>query len=263
MRIAVADANAKAIAGEAKAQAAVADAQAQLQVKQAEAYQLGETRKREAEAAVQEAQNRAMAKTALAEAERIEAERRAALEAPAKAEKAKMIVNAQAEAEKRRVEAEGEASAIYARLEAEARGQFEILAKKGEGLKQIIDACGSAEKAYQMLMLEHIDKLAETSAQAIANIKFDKVVVWEGGHSSNGNGNGTSNTTAFLHNLVRMMPPMMQVMKDVGGVEMPAYVGKLTPDVKDAKPIVPVAEKPSAVEPVIADRLRENRASDR
>lgn len=244
MRISIAEANAKAIAGESKAQADIVAAQAQLQVKQAEAYQIGETRKREAEAAVQEAQNRAMAKTALADAQRIEAERRATLEAPAKAEKAKMIVDAEASAEKLRIEAEGQASATFARLEAEARGQFEILAKKGEGLKQIIDACGGADKAYQLLMLEHIDKLAETSAMAIANIKFDKVVVWEGGNGSNGN--GTSNTTAFLHNLVRMMPPMMQVMKDVGGVEIPSYVAKLTPDGHPAAPPAPLEEKMAA-----------------
>ncbi|HVX86001.1 MAG TPA: SPFH domain-containing protein [Phycisphaerae bacterium] len=229
MRVAIAEANAKAIDGESKAQAMVVAAQAQLQVKQAEAFQLGETRKREADAAVQEAQNRALAKAALAEAERVEAERRAALEAPAKAEKAKMIVDAQAAAEKRRVEAEGEASAIFARLEAEARGQYEILAKKGEGLKQIIAACGGADQAYQLLMLEHIDKLAETSAAAIANIKFDKVVVWEGGAATNGNGNGNghSNTAGFIQNMARMMPPMMQVMKDIGGVELPGYMGKV------------------------------------
>jgi flotillin len=257
MRIAVAEANAKAIAGESKALADVAAAQAQLQVKQAEAYQIGETRKREAEAAVQEAQNRAMAKTALAEAERIEAERRAALEAPAKAEKAKMIVDAQAAAEKRRIEAEGEASAIFARLEAEARGQYEILAKKGEGLKQIIQACGSTDKAYQMLMLEHVDKLAETSARAISNIKFDKVVVWEGGgHAGgqNGNGNGSSNTTAFLQNLVRMMPPMMQVMKDIGHLEMPPFMGKVTPD-DDGTPAV------AEVAPVTADAATSDAAT--
>ena len=77
-----------------------------------------------------------MAKAALAEAERVEAEQRAKVEAPAKAEKARIVVDAEAEAEKRRLEAQGEASAIYAKLEAEARGQYEILAKKGEGLKQ-------------------------------------------------------------------------------------------------------------------------------
>ncbi len=223
MRIATADANAKAIAGEAQAQAAVAAANATLQVKQAEAFQLGETRKREAEAAVQEAQHRAQAKAALAHAERIEAERRAELEAPAKAEKAKIIVDAEAEAEKRRIEAEGEAAAIFAKLEAEARGQYEILAKKGDGLKQIIQACGGAPQAFQLLMLEHLDTLAQTAAQAIANIKFDKVVVWEGG---NGAGNG-SNTAQFLQSMARTLPPMMQIMKDIGGVELPDYLVRL------------------------------------
>jgi len=188
---------------------------------------MGETRKREAEAAVQEAQNRAMAKAAVAQAERVEAERRAAVEAPAKAEKARIIVEAEAEAEKRRIEAEGQASAIFAKLQAEARGSYEILAKKGEGLRQIIDACGGASQAFQLLMLEHLDTLAHASAQAISNIKFDKVVVWENG---NGNGNGTSNTAHFLHNLARVMPPMMQVMKDIGGVEMPEYLARLSPE---------------------------------
>jgi flotillin len=231
-RVAVADANAKAIAGEAAAQAEVAGAQATLQVKQAEAYQLGETRKREAEAAVQEAQNKAMAKAALAQAERVEAERRAAVEAPAKAEKARIIVEAEAEAEKRRIEAEGQAAAIFAKLDAEARGQFEVLAKKGDGLKRIIEACGGAHEAFQLLMLEHLDTLANTAAQAISNIKFDKVIVWEGGGA---NGNGTNNTTQFLQSMARAMPPMMQILKDIGGVELPEYFGRLNPESPNGK----------------------------
>jgi flotillin len=94
-------------------------------------------------------------------------------------------------------------------------------------LRQIIKACGGAPQAFQLLMLEHLDTLAQTSAQAIANIKFDKVVVWENG---GGSGNGTTNTSHFLQSLARVMPPMMQVMKDIGGVEMPEYVARLTPE---------------------------------
>jgi flotillin len=227
-RVRLADANAKAVGGEAIAQAAIADAQATLAVRKAEAFQLSETRKREAEAAVLEAQNKAMAKAALAEAEKVEAEKRALLEAPAKAEKAKIIVDAEAAAERVKLEAQAEAATIYAKLEAEARGQYEILAKKGEGLKKIISACGSAQAAFQLLMLEHMDALAEASAKAISNIKFDKVVVWEGG---NGSGGDQSKTAAFLRDMARVMPPMMQVMKDIGGVEMPEYLAKLTSDV--------------------------------
>jgi flotillin len=227
MRIAIADANAKAITGEAQAQAEVSLAKANLQVKQAEAFQLGETHKRESEAAVEESQHRAQARAALAHAERVEAERRAEVEAPAKAEKAKIIVEAEAAAEKSRIEAEGEAKAIYAKLEAEARGQFEILAKKGEGLKCIIEACGGAQQAFQILMLEHLDNLAHASAQAISNIKFDKVIVWENG--ANG-GEGGNNTTRFLQSMAHTLPPMMQIMKDIGGVEIPEFIARFAKD---------------------------------
>ncbi len=222
MRISVAEANAKAVDGENIAEAKVAASQATLLVQKAEAYQKGEVRKREAEAAVAEAQNRAMAKAALAEAERIEAEQRAKLEAPAKAQKARIVVDAEAEAEKRRLEAEGEASAIFAKLEAEARGHYEILAKKGEGLKQIVEACGGAKEAFQLMMLEHLDKLAESSAKAISNIKFDKIVVWE-----NGGQNGRSSTADFLHKMAGTLPPMLQVMRDIGGVDIPESLARL------------------------------------
>jgi flotillin len=188
-------------------------------VKKAEAYQIGETKKREAEAAVLEAQNRALAKAAIAEAEKIEAEKRAELEAVAKAEKAKTIVEAEAAAAQRKLQAEAEANAIFVKLEAEARGQYEILAKKGEGLQKIIDACGGAQPAFQLLLLEHLEGLAQASATAIANIKFDKVVVWDGG-----DGKSTSN---FLNGMARSMPPLMQVMKDIGGIDVPDYLARL------------------------------------
>lgn len=236
-RIAIAAAEAKAIEGENTAKGAIAAFNASLQVKEAEAYQLGETRKREAEAAVLEAQNRALAKAAVAQAERIEQERRAQVEAPAKAEKARTIVEAEAEKERRRIEAEGEAAAIFAKLEAEARGEYEKLAKKGQGLREIINACGGAQQAFQLLMLEHLDQLARASAQAISNIKFDKVVVWDSGRLD-----GTSNTANFLSSLARTLPPMFQVMKDIGGVDMPEFLAKLTPT--DARSTDEARDKP-------------------
>lgn len=181
MRVRVADADATAIEGENSAKAIIAASEASLAVKRAEAFQMGEGKKLESQAAVLEIQNRAMAKAALAEAERVEAEQRAKLEAPAKAQRSKVIVDAEAEAERIRINAKAQADAIFAKLDAEARGNFEILAKKGEGLKQIVEACGGSKEAFQMLMLEHLDNLAEASSRAISNIKFDKVVVWENG----------------------------------------------------------------------------------
>jgi len=126
-------------------------------------------------------------------------------------------------AERRRIEAEGEAAAIYAKLEAEARGQFEILQKKGQGFAEIVAACGDSQSAFQMLMLEHLDTLSENAARAISNIKFDKIVVWDGG----ANGDGKSATAGFLNGLSRSLPPMLHMMKDIGGVDMPEYFGKI------------------------------------
>ena len=76
-------------------------------------------------------------------------------------------------------------------------------------------------------MLEHLDALAQTAAQAISNIKFDKVIVWENGGA---NGQGTTNTAHFLQSLARTMPPMMQILKDIGGVELPEFIARLDPE---------------------------------
>ena len=89
----------------------------------------------------------------------------------------------------------------------------------------MIEACGGANQAFQMLMIEHLDKLAETSAKAISNIKFDKVVVWE-----NGGHNGQTSTSNFLHGMTRSLPPMLQVLRDIAGVEIPESLVKLSPE---------------------------------
>ena len=240
MRIQLSSAEAQAIDGENQAKATIAVSNAGLDVKQAEAHQLGESRKRQADAAVFEAQYKAQAQAALAEAEKVEAEQRAKLEAPARAEKAKVTVDAEAEAEKRRIEAEGEAKAIYAKLEAEARGNYEILSKKAQGLGEIVKSCGRAEDAFQLLMLEHMEHLSTTAAQAISNIKFDKVIVWE-----NGGQNGKGATAGFLQNLANTLPPMLQIMQDVGGVKMPEYFGAMIDQNSDAKHVAATAPESS------------------
>lgn len=222
-RIRVAEADAQAVKGENESKGLIARAEADLQVERAEAFQRGETKRRVAEAEVLKAQYLAQADAAKAEAAKVEAEKMASLVAPARAEKARVVVDAEAEAERRRIEAEGEAKAIFARLEAEARGQYEILARKGEGLGEIVKACGSAQDAFQMLMLEHLERLSANAAQAISNIRFDKIVVWDSGAADGKPGA----TAGFLQGLAGSLPPMLQMMRDIGGVEMPAYFGRL------------------------------------
>jgi len=228
-RIAVAEANAKAVAGEADSQARIVGTQAQLKVKQADAFRLAETASREAEAAVAEAQHKAQTRAALAQAERVEAERRAEFEAPAKAEKARMIVEAEARAEQVRLAARAEADAIRMKLEAEAEGQYQILQKRSEAMGDMVRQAGGAKEAFQLMLVEQIPQLAETAAKAISNIKFDKVVVWEGGNSTT-NGVGSGATANFVQSLARSVPPIMSVLKEVAGVELPSYLGTMTPE---------------------------------
>jgi len=227
-RIRVANAEATSVEGENEAKAKIAETNASLQVREAEARQRGDTRQREAAAAVLEAQYKAEAKAAEELARKVEMERRAELEAVAKAEKAQTVVEAEAEAEKRRIEAEGEAKAIFARLEAEARGNYEILKAKADGLGAIVNASGGSEDAFRLLMLEHIDHMAEVSSQAIQNIKFDKITVWDSGGED-----GKGGTARFLQGLAGALPPALHMMRNIGGVEMPDAFGKL---VEDAAP---------------------------
>jgi flotillin len=66
-------------------------------------------------------------------------------------------------------------------------------------------------------------------AEAIKNIKIDKVTVWDGG--SNG-ADGKSATAGFLSGLYKSVPPL-QDMFDMAGMQLPEYLkGKDVEDVK-------------------------------
>ena len=95
---------------------------------------------------------------------------------------------------------------------------------------------------FQMLMLEHLDKLSENAARAISNIKFDKVVVWDGGQGKD----GKNATSGFLNGLAGALPPVMHMMKDIAGVEMPEAFGKLIGDDGAPEEAEPAAEDAEA-----------------
>lgn len=237
-RISVAQADAKAIAGEAAAQAEIAATQAALAVKRAEAFQLSETRKREAEAHVQQAQNKAMAQAALANAERVEAERRAELEAPAKAEKARKIVEAEASAAQVKLAAEAEADATRIKLSATAQGEYDILSKRAAALGELVAQAGGAQQAFALLMADQIKDIAKTASDAISNIKIDKVVVWD-------SGTGEGGVPGFVRNMASALPPTMNMLRDITGIELPAYLGSMVSETVATAPAEPAATKPS------------------
>ncbi len=225
-RIAVANADATAKTGEYEAQADIAQAQANLDEAAAQAYERGQVADRVAKAKVVEAEHDAMAKAAEAEGRRTEAKKRAELVAVAKAQKAQLVVDAEAAAEQVRLAAQAEAEAIFAKLEAEARGQYEILAKKGEGLKKIVEACGGSDEAFKLMTLEHLDHLAETSAEAVKSFKLDKVVLWDSGRGGGENGD-LGALPRFMRDLVSSVPPLAQVAADVAGIDLPQHFGEI------------------------------------
>ena len=93
-------------------------------------------------------------------------------------------------------------------------GEFEKLSKKADGLREIVEACGGADQAYRLLMLEHLDHLADKGSEAIQNIKFDKVVMWGG---ANGAGPGVS---SLVTDLMGSLPPALHTMLNIGGVKL-------------------------------------------
>jgi flotillin len=120
------------------------------------------------------------------------------------------------------------------------------LTKQAEGLKQIVNAAGNSPKDAAMLIIaDKLPELVRIQADAIKNIQIDKVTVWDSG-SSNGK-DGKTSTANFISGLYQSVPPLNEVFK-MAGLELPAYLGTETKDVKKddkpASPPAPEAEKP-------------------
>jgi flotillin len=74
-------------------------------------------------------------------------------------------------------------------------------------------------------------------------------VVWE-----NGGQNGKTATADFLSGMSRTLPPMLQVLRDIAGVELPPSLVKLTEPADgaasaDAAPSPAAAPAPAAARP--------------
>jgi flotillin len=82
--------------------------------------------------------------------------------------------------------------------------------------------------------------------------------VWE-----NGGANGRSNTADFLHKMAGSLPPMLQVMRDIGGVEIPTSLARLAGEdgaVADSKGSANGAERTATAEPEVKTPVAKPRA---
>lgn len=221
-RIRTSEANATAVEGENTAKIAIANSDAIRREREAEA-----SRRAVAAEKVQSAKALQEAYLSEKEAEMARAEREKATQVanivvPAEIEKEKAIIDAEAEAERIRRKAKGEADAIFARMDAEARGLYEVLTKQAEGYDRIVKAAGgNPDKAVLMLITDKLPELVKTQVEAVKNIKIDKITVWDG--NTSGDGNGNTSTANFISGMMKSVPPLNDLF-NMAGLNLPTYL---------------------------------------
>lgn len=217
----VAAANAQAVEGENTAKIAVANSDSLRRQREAEAERVAIASEKVQSAKALEESYAAEKDAEIARAERERSSQQADIIVPAEIDKRKVEIDAEAEAERIRRKAKGEADAILFKAQAEAQGQFEILTKQAAGMEQIVKAAGNNSKdAVLLLIADKLPELVRTQAEAIKNIKIDKVTVWDNG----GNGeDGKSSTANFLSGMYKSVPPL-QEMFNMAGMDLPEYL---------------------------------------
>ena len=224
-RIKTAELEAQAVEGENIAKANIAEYNATLAVKQAGAFKEGEVAKANAQRDV-----------LLAQKEQEEAKLKKEELARQEVEKLKIQVQADAEAEKARRVAAGQADAIKAKYFAEAEGVKAVLEAKAKGYADLVKIANNRpEIATSFLMIEKVQDIVAKQVEAIKNIKFDKITVWDGGAGS-ANGSTTAN---FMKDLIKSLPAMHDLANQAG-IELPQVLGKVDTgleekEVKEAK----------------------------
>jgi flotillin len=239
-RVSVAAAGATAIEGENEASVKIAMSSALLREKEAEALKIAVSSEKIQEAQAQEASYAAqqIAETARALKEKATLEADVIVEA--EISKRRMELEAEADAEQTRRRAKGDADAIFAKMEAEARGMQEILTRQAEGLAKVVEAAGGdPDSALRLMLADKMEDLIRIQVEAIRDIKFDKVTVWDGGaHGAD----GQTGTAGFLSGLMKSLPPLNELFS-MAGMRLPEFLGK--PD--DAPPPAPPEPEESFV----------------
>jgi flotillin len=212
------NAAAEAVKGKNLADIAIALSDTDRRQQIAEANKLAEVAEKIAEAEAQKAAYVAQREAEEARKERELAARRANEVVQSQIEKEKTVIAAEAEAEQKRKVAQGEADAILAHYEAQAEGIKKVLDAQAVGFQKLVEAAnGNSQAAIGLLLVDKIPELAKTQAEAIRNIKFDKVTVFDGG-----DGNGAP---GFLSGLFKSVPALSEFMNQ-SGLNLPEYLAK-------------------------------------
>ncbi|MFX0556327.1 flotillin family protein [Maribacter sp. CXY002] len=220
-RTQVAAANAQAVEGENIAKINVANSDSLRRQREAEAERTAIAAEKVQSAKALEESYAAERDAELARAERVRSSQMADIVVPAEIDKKKVEIDAEAEAEMIRRKAKGEADAILFKAQAEAKGLFEILTKQAQGLDEIVKAAGNDPKdAVLLLIADKLPELVKTQAEAIKNIKIDKITVWDSGATGK---DGKSSTANFISGMYKSVPPL-QEMFNMAGMQLPEYL---------------------------------------
>ncbi len=238
-RTQVAAANAQAVEGENIAKINVANSDSLRRQREAEAERTAIAAEKVQSAKALEESYAAEQDAERARADRERASKVADIVVPAEIDKQKVEIDAEAEAEMIRRKAKGEADAILFKAQAEAQGLYEVLTKQAEGLDQIVKAAGNDSKdAVLLLIADKLPELVKIQAEAIQNIKIDKVTVWEGGEGKD----GKTSTANFLSGMYKSVPPL-QEMFNMAGMDLPEYLGKKPESNTKTKKMPPKEDK--------------------
>ena len=212
-RVQTAKAESLARQGENASSAEVAESDARLAEVRAEAQRRSDVARAEAARAILEKEREQ-------ELARLSKE----IIAPEEIRKKQVEIAAEASAERQRREAAGEADAILARYNAEAEGVRKVLEAKAEGYRKLVEACAeNPQIAPTLLLIEQLPELIKEQVKAIANLKIDKITVWDGGRQSAG---GKGSTSDFLSGLIGALPPMHELASQAG-IELPGVLGQV------------------------------------
>lgn len=219
-RTQVAAANAQAVEGENLAKINIANSDSLRRQREAEAERVAIASEKVQSAKALEESYIAEKAAEVTRADRERSTQLADIIVPAEIDKKKVEIDAEAEAERIRRLAKGEADAILFKAQAEAQGIFEILTKQAEGFDRIVKAAGnSSQDAVLLIIADKLPELVKLQAEAIKNIKIDKVTVWENGSSKD----GKTATSNFISGMYGSVPPL-QEMFNMAGMELPEYL---------------------------------------
>jgi flotillin len=92
-----------------------------------------------------------------------------------------------------------------------------VLDAKATGYQTLIKAANSDAT---LLLVEKLEEIVKMQAEAIKNIKIDKITVWDSPSGEN------SSTANFVRNLVKTLPPLHDIAQQAG-LDLPGFLGTL------------------------------------